>query len=496
MKKWISLCLSLILALSLAVPAAASAAPAVPAGVSVQVNGENVTFPDASPAVINGRTMVPMRAVLEALGATVDYDVDTRTVTATLDDTQLTHVIGTDVITLSPRKLTADSLTAGGEKLTMDTVSTVKNGSTLVPLRFFSQALGYEVYWDEGAHTAVVIDKEALIEEIDKSFTILNGLQAKQNQALDGNMAIDMDFSGKAKVLDSINGDKTLPFSMKMSALYGAEAMNIEGVMDLSALSALMEGEDPETAKVMEPLLKDLSFQMIYGESMWMQMPALTSMLVQEGTEVPESGVWLKTADAPALSTMGMNAGSSTIGSTLYAIAEAADAEVPVNIYEDLTKTAQLMTGLMGDDTFTKTGEDYSWKLDKAKSAQLAEALGASADSFPFTMEMTVKADGSSTFSMALSIEEDPVAVSMSLSGTSTQTDSTVKGQFQVKNVCDVTFQGAAKVSPSDQAPVTAPPADAVIVDLNDYDSAPLAGADLGIIGGADGPTAIFVTAA
>lgn len=481
MKKWISLCLSLILALSLAVPAAASAAPAVPAGVSVQVNGEKVTFPNASPAVINGRTMVPMRAVLEALGATVDYDGATRTVNAKLGDVSLTHVIGTNAIEM-----------AGGEKLTMDTVSSVKNGSTLVPLRFFSQALGYEVYWDEGAHTAVVIDKKALIEEIDKSFTILNGLQAKQAQAADGDLAIDMDFSGEAKVLDSINGDRTLPFSMKMSALYGSEAMNIEGTMDLSALAALMEGEDPETAKVMEPLLKDLSFQMIYGESMWMQMPALTSMLVQEGTEVPESGVWLKTADVPALSAVGMNAASSTIGGALYALTEMADAEVPVNIYEDLTKTAQLMTGLMGDDTFTKTGEDYSWKLDEAKSAQLAEALGASAVSFPFTMEMTVKADGSSTFSMALSMDE----LTMSLSGTSTQTDSTVKGQFQVKNVCDVTFQGSAKISASDKALVTAPPADAAVIDLDDYASAPLTGTDVGVIGGADGPTSIFVTTA
>lgn len=480
MKKWISLCLSLILALSLAVPAAASAAPR-PAGVSVQVNGEDVTFPNASPAVINGRTMVPMRAVLEALGATVDYDGATRTVNAKLGDVSLTHVIGTNAIEM-----------AGGEKLTMDTVSSVKNGSTLVPLRFFSQALGYEVYWDEGAHTAVVIDKKALIEEIDKSFTILNGLQAKQAQAADGDLAIDMDFSGEAKVLDSINGDRTLPFSMKMSALYGSEAMNIEGTMDLSALAALMEGEDPETAKVMEPLLKDLSFQMIYGESMWMQMPALTSMLVQEGTEVPESGVWLKTADVPALSAVGMNAASSTIGGALYALTEMADAEVPVNIYEDLTKTAQLMTGLMGDDTFTKTGEDYSWKLDEAKSAQLAEALGASAVSFPFTMEMTVKADGSSTFSMALSMDE----LTMSLSGTSTQTDSTVKGQFQVKNVCDVTFQGSAKISASDKALVTAPPADAAVIDLDDYASAPLTGTDVGVIGGADGPTSIFVTTA
>ena len=496
MKKFVTLCLSLILALSLAIPAAASAAPAVPAGVSVQVNGENVTFPDAAPAVINGRTMVPMRAVLETLGAQVDYDVDTRTVTATLDDTQLTHVIGTDVITLSPRKLTADSLTAGGEKLTMDTVSTVKNGSTLVPLRFFSQALGYEVYWDAGAHTAVVIDKKAAIAKIDESFTILNGLQAKQNQAADGNLSIDMDFSGEAKVLDSINGDQTLPFSMKMSALYGSEAMSMEGTMDLSLLARLMEAESEEEAKATEALLKDLSFKMIYGEALWMQFPTLTELLAASDESIPDGEVWLKTADVPALSAMGVSAGSSTIGGVLYALTEMADAEVPVNIYEDLTEAAQLMTVLMGDDTFTKNGEDYSWKLDEARKAKLAEALGASAVSFPFTMEMTIKADGSCTFDMALSIEEDPVAVSMTLSGASTQTESTVKGEIQVKNVCDVTFQGTAKVSASDKAPVTAPPADAAVIDLDDYADAPLAGADIGIIGGADGPTSIFTTTA
>ena len=240
-----------------------------------------------------------------------------------------------------------------------------------------------------------------------------------------------MDFSGEAKLLDSINGDKALPFSMKLSGIYGSEAMNAEGTMDLSALSALVEEEDPETAKAMEPLLKDLSFKMICGESMWMQIPALTDLLAQSGAALPEGEVWLNTAGMPALSAMGMNAGSSTIGGALYALAEMADAEVPVNIYKDLTEAAQLLTSVMGDKTFTKTGEDYSWKLDEAKTAQLAEALGASAVDFPFTMEMTIKADGSSTFSMALSMDE----LTMSLSGTSTQTESTVKGQFQIKNV-------------------------------------------------------------
>lgn len=448
MKKLIPLCLALILALALAVPASAAES----GGVSVQVNGETVAFPNAAPELKDGRTMVPMRAVLEALGATVDYDGGTQTVKAALGETSITHVIGEDKIIVD-----------GDQVMTMDTVSYVKSGSTLVPLRFFSQALGYEVYWDAGARTAVVIDKDAAISEIDKSFTILNSLQAKQSQTLEG-MALDMDFSGEAKVFDSINGDQTLPFSMGMSALYGAEAMNMEGTMDLSSLSALLAKaggtELPEEAAAM---LKDLSFKMIYGESLWMQIPALSQVL-----NLPEGEVWLKTADVPALSSMSF--GTSTIGAALYAAAEMADAEVPVNIYDDLTEAAQLMTTLMGDDAFTKDGEDYSWNLDEDKSAGLAEALGAGSVSFPFTMEMTIKADGSCTFDMEASMDE----MTMTITGSSSATAFSLKGYIQIKNVCDLTFQGEAKMSSSGKAPDAAPPADAEVLDLDELSATPM----------------------
>lgn len=48
-------------------------------GISVYVNSERVEF-DASPKIINSRTMVPVRAVFEKLGAAVSWDADTKTV--------------------------------------------------------------------------------------------------------------------------------------------------------------------------------------------------------------------------------------------------------------------------------------------------------------------------------------------------------------------------------------------------------------------------------
>ena len=50
----------------------------------------------------------------------------------------------------------------------------------MVPLRFLSEAFGYTVLWDSDYLTAVVVDDEALIAEVDSKFTYMNGLLAQQ----------------------------------------------------------------------------------------------------------------------------------------------------------------------------------------------------------------------------------------------------------------------------------------------------------------------------
>lgn len=495
MKKCITLCLALMLALALAVPASAagqtdlgviggadgptsifvttpdSEAPAARTGggVDMQINGQYIDFTGAEPEIVDGRTMVPMRAALDALGASVDYDHASRTVTASLGGTSLRHVIGTDEITVS-----------GGQALTMDAASYVKNGSVMAPLRFFSQALGLEVYWDRGQRTAVVIDRQGIVAEIDKSFSVLNDVQAKQKADLTGNLSMEMDLDGTAKVLDSINGDREYPFSMEMTGLYGPSAINAQGSMDLSVLTALIEYLGEEVPQEAADLLKDLDFQMIFSDAgLWMRMPALMDMLRASGEAVPQGEVWFQLGSSDMeglldLYSMAMAAGqeSVTMGEVLYAMAEYADLDAPVNIYDDVTEAAGVLTALMGDDTFTKNGGDYGWKLDQAVMDQLADALGASGAAFPGAMEMTLREDGGAEFSMEITVEEDPIALSMTLSGTSTATDSALQGRIQVKDVCDVTFQAASRVQPSQDAPVSAPPADAVVVDMG---AAPLA---------------------
>lgn len=112
----------------------------VPGQINILLNDRCVTFPDAVPEGRNGRTMVPLRAAMESMGALVDYDPTTKSAVVKSDKISFTHVIGTQDIVL-----------ADGSVQTMDVASYAENGRTMVPLRFFSEVLGYDVQWDNAA---------------------------------------------------------------------------------------------------------------------------------------------------------------------------------------------------------------------------------------------------------------------------------------------------------------------------------------------------------
>lgn len=109
-------------------------------GMAIYVNDVPLTIPDHEPkAFINrdGRTMLPVRHVSEALGATVDWNADTETVTIAGNETQVTLVSG-------QRQARVNNIT-----IDLDTAAEIVQGRTFVPLRFVSEALGVEVDWVE-----------------------------------------------------------------------------------------------------------------------------------------------------------------------------------------------------------------------------------------------------------------------------------------------------------------------------------------------------------
>lgn len=114
--------------------------------VGVELDGERITF-DQDPILTSGRTLVPLRAIFEKLGAQVQWDDETQTVKATKGDTTIT--------------LTIDDVTAykNDEVITLDVPAKIVNGRTLVPLRFISDCFDMDVQWNEEYQTVVLTTK-------------------------------------------------------------------------------------------------------------------------------------------------------------------------------------------------------------------------------------------------------------------------------------------------------------------------------------------------
>ncbi len=113
--------------------------------VSIVVNGEKIVFGEDQPPVIeNGRTLVPFRAVLEKMGAAVEWDNASQTVTCTLADKEVSLVIG------------SDKMASTDGEVTLDVPAKIIGSRTMVPIRAISEGLGAQVDWDNDTRTVTV----------------------------------------------------------------------------------------------------------------------------------------------------------------------------------------------------------------------------------------------------------------------------------------------------------------------------------------------------
>lgn len=108
--------------------------------ITVVVDGNPVQFPDQQPQESNDRVLVPLRGVFEVLGAKVNWNPADQTITARKGDSRVRLAIG---------QLDAS---VDGRPVHMDVPATLVGGTTMVPLRFVSEALGAFVTWNAAAH--------------------------------------------------------------------------------------------------------------------------------------------------------------------------------------------------------------------------------------------------------------------------------------------------------------------------------------------------------
>lgn len=112
---------------------------------SYSVDGTWTNIPlDTAPVIMGGRTMVPLRGVVDALGATLEWRPATRQVLVKLDGK-------TVLLTIGSKKAIVN-----GKETMLDVPPCIANGRTLIPLRFVSEGLGLKVSWDAKNKSATI----------------------------------------------------------------------------------------------------------------------------------------------------------------------------------------------------------------------------------------------------------------------------------------------------------------------------------------------------
>jgi hypothetical protein len=122
---------------------------AVASDIKVQVNGDPVIFQGTGPREVNGRVMVPLRGVLEKMGANVDWVQSSQTVVATKGNLDLELPIGSRTAKVN------------GKNVSLDVPAMTIGGSTMVPLRFVGEALGADVSWQNSTQTVQIAMEDA-----------------------------------------------------------------------------------------------------------------------------------------------------------------------------------------------------------------------------------------------------------------------------------------------------------------------------------------------
>ena len=103
---------------------------------------------DVAPSIVNGRTMVPVRFIAEAMDGLVDWNADLQTAYIALNGSMVEMPILSNVIYVN------------GEMVAIDTPPQIVNGRTMIPLRAAAEGLGLHVNYDDATRTITITQPE------------------------------------------------------------------------------------------------------------------------------------------------------------------------------------------------------------------------------------------------------------------------------------------------------------------------------------------------
>lgn len=254
MKKWVTGVLAVAMALAMSATAFAGT-------IFVDLNEVKS---DTAPQIVNGRTMVPVRAISEMLGYRVSWIQDKQQVEVFEADAEYPCIImNIDSTTAYYEKYVPGLGDTIGAEATLDAPATIINGRTFVPLRFISEAVGYEVEYIAETGDIHLFSPE--YKDAQEGEGIGEDVIAE-----DVSVEEEIDYSEPFRAIFADAGyDKnTLAFMSKMEYLHAQNTQTWLAMSDhekayaLAALGAYLEYFDAYVVEDYDQLRMDLDHQM------------------------------------------------------------------------------------------------------------------------------------------------------------------------------------------------------------------------------------------
>ncbi len=408
MKK-LSRALICMAALALALCGTAAAAGPGAGDVSVLLNGRPLTFTDAAPKIVGGRTYIPFRAVFTALGFAdedITYQADTRTVRAAGEDLEISMTIGENRVTV-----VRDGRTTVQDT---DAPAFLEGGRTYVPARFAAEAAGCRVGWDGDTRTVIIDDVEAILAGDTETYEVLSKYLDFERQFQEQSY--------------QITGNYT------QTVAAGGEEISQTGeyVMHTAGTAFDYTSTVRYTGQLADALPGDVDLE-LRGDSgtgeFYFRSNALTAL--QEGGE---REVWYQVSLEQAAGLMppdrmpGLQSGKPVTGKDYM------EAAVRQQAQADMTRSAAAIleqySAMLGDSAFVRQGNSYVSSADlpergarvtitfttsNGKVNGYAVTNAAHADGAERTVEQSMRGD---VLRLRIASAEDGVSQTMEMTGT------------------------------------------------------------------------------
>ncbi len=158
MKKLLCVFLSVFISLSYLVPVTADEE------ISVYIDGQKIDF-DQPPVMVNDRVLVPMRAITEALGATVEWDESLQCASAMKPGVFVAFIIDSPTMY---RNLV---------NIPIDVPAQLINDRTMLPLRALAEPFGLIVEWEETTQCVIMTSTNTIQTIQTDSYTYIGETQ-------------------------------------------------------------------------------------------------------------------------------------------------------------------------------------------------------------------------------------------------------------------------------------------------------------------------------